>query len=559
MNDERIKNFRKELGSADTDEERVNVYADLIRYLIKTNHPDLLSEVDDADKFADSIGSLSLKADIYNAVGEHYRSRGDYESAIDKYSAGIEEFEVKGYLKGVARLKQKLAYIKFVQLEFDEAMELCFDSINLCEENDFDLSIVPALNTLAGIYFKMGDFDNALQYILQAHDIVVETGSIEQINTLKSNIGNIYADIKHDYKKALEYLEPIIDYTLEKGSKVQQSALFNNLSNCYKGLGEYDKALQFSNKELAIIEELGNKMQTALTLESIGELHYLRGDFEKSIVILNTVLEMAEEPNWVEAIMNSNSTLSAVYEKLGDYKNALEYFKKFRYAEIEYADSELKEKISEMKTKFETERKEKEAEIYRLRNVELASAKEKIEAQHTELAKAYEKLEEISRIDPLTGLWNRRYFQEIVKIECHRSERSGNPFSIGICDIDYFKQINDTYGHECGDVVLEEISKLIRESIRKQDSVGRWGGEEFILLLPETKISGALVVAEKLRKKIESINIIYEGKSVKVTMSFGVAESENRFDVASYIRNADRAMYSAKKAGRNSSRAYKTQ
>lgn len=153
--------------------------------------------------------------------------------------------------------------------------------------------------------------------------------------------------------------------------------------------------------------------------------------------------------------------------------------------------------------------------------------------------------------DALTGLMNRRSMMENLKHEVHRSLRSKNVLSIVMCDIDHFKSINDTYGHECGDKILKQVADVLKGNTRKQDLVSRWGGEEFLILLPDTLLKNAKYVAENLRHIVQSKTLLYDGQRVKISMSFGVSEYGFEATPDACIRKADSNLYEAKKKGRN--------
>lgn len=158
------------------------------------------------------------------------------------------------------------------------------------------------------------------------------------------------------------------------------------------------------------------------------------------------------------------------------------------------------------------------------------------------------KLENLAIKDRLTNLYNRHKLDEIVQNELERSNRFNHNFSFSILDIDNFKDINDTYGHQIGDEVLIKIAKILKESIRKVDYVGRWGGEEFLILCPETDINGSKKLLEKIRKNIEESKII---EDLKVTASFGLTELKKDDTLKEILKRADDALYEAKKEGKN--------
>jgi diguanylate cyclase (GGDEF)-like protein len=162
------------------------------------------------------------------------------------------------------------------------------------------------------------------------------------------------------------------------------------------------------------------------------------------------------------------------------------------------------------------------------------------------------RLYEMAVTDGLTKLFIRRHFLQSLDTELRRSQRYGHPLSLMMIDIDHFKNLNDTYGHQAGDLVLAEVSKIFRKSIRSTDIAARYGGEEFCILLPETPISGVLVIGERLRKEVEKSVFNYHGVEIKCTISLGSATFPvDAGDPQDLIRKADLALYQSKNGGRN--------
>ncbi len=163
--------------------------------------------------------------------------------------------------------------------------------------------------------------------------------------------------------------------------------------------------------------------------------------------------------------------------------------------------------------------------------------------------KSFEKrLEKLATTDLLTGLYNRRKFEESLIREIEEAKRYGKTFSIILLDIDFFKEINDTYGHQVGDYILQTIAKLIKKLLRRTDIVARWGGEEFVIILPNGKMKGAFQLAERIRKTVESTKFPIEKKC---TVSLGVTEYQPNDTPHSLLKRADLALYAAKQNGRN--------
>ena len=171
----------------------------------------------------------------------------------------------------------------------------------------------------------------------------------------------------------------------------------------------------------------------------------------------------------------------------------------------------------------------------------------------TELTEIKKELEVSSRTDPLTNLLNRRGMEEKLLSEKDRFERSDKSFSLILCDIDFFKKVNDEYGHDAGDHILTQVARNIEKYSRKQDVVCRWGGEEFLLMLPETELEGAVALAEKLRRQVEEDVQIFKSQKIYITLSLGIACMEKGQEVDECIKKADLRLYAAKEGGRNRS------
>jgi diguanylate cyclase (GGDEF)-like protein len=161
------------------------------------------------------------------------------------------------------------------------------------------------------------------------------------------------------------------------------------------------------------------------------------------------------------------------------------------------------------------------------------------------------KLRDAASIDPLTGLINRRELMNRFISEKGRAERHGTSFCIIIADIDHFKRVNDTFGHIAGDRILKGVSDSLTSAIRTEDILGRLGGEEFLLILPETDLDAAAVVAEKIRSTVGNLATGWEGKIISVTISMGIAQFRPGMDMDECVGLADAALYSAKAGGRN--------
>lgn len=167
------------------------------------------------------------------------------------------------------------------------------------------------------------------------------------------------------------------------------------------------------------------------------------------------------------------------------------------------------------------------------------------------VTRAHSSLSRIATTDSLTGLFTRRHIIALTEKELARHQRRPSNLTLMLMDIDHFKQINDQYGHEFGDRVLDAVSHLLKNSMREQDFIGRWGGEEFLAVLPDTDLEQAIESAERIRKAIQALEIEGGAKRVSVTLSIGITQYRAEEVLSTAIARADNALYKGKSAGRN--------
>ena len=175
----------------------------------------------------------------------------------------------------------------------------------------------------------------------------------------------------------------------------------------------------------------------------------------------------------------------------------------------------------------------------------------KLRDRNLKLKQAVATIEELVSLDSLTGIYNRRHLFQILNQEINRCGRSQNTFCLCIMDIDHFKQVNDTYGHLAGDAVLREMADNVSRELRSIDCFGRYGGEEFLMVLPQTALEGALIKAERVRQQVESLVFPKVAGNFRITVSIGVAEHKKGEGVDDTLARADQCLYAAKDAGRN--------
>lgn len=167
------------------------------------------------------------------------------------------------------------------------------------------------------------------------------------------------------------------------------------------------------------------------------------------------------------------------------------------------------------------------------------------------ILRAQKSLHQMATRDPLTGLANRQHFQTLAEHEVTRSRRSGEPLALVMADVDFFKRINDKHGHDAGDTVLGHIGEMLLRTVREQDIVARWGGEEFLMLLPNTDAAGARVMADRIRRLVGSFEVDHAGHGIASTLSFGTTTVQAEETLSDALRRVEAALYRSKAEGRN--------
>lgn len=253
------------------------------------------------------------------------------------------------------------------------------------------------------------------------------------------------------------------------------------------------------------------------------------------------------------------SRLARAWADVGEFQRGVTYYERSLEAvrregslrdRDRFVASHVRDEIDRVRREFEHQQQLAAAETRRADD--LQRALDDLQEAQAGLAERTMELERLSLLDPLTGIANRRHFEERAVSEISRLDRYGTPLTVVVFDIDHFKRVNDTYGHAAGDRVLVEIAVMVRRCLRPNDLIARIGGEEFALLLPATDKPDAMVIAERVRAELEALSIPFRDIEVRVTASFGVAghlPGTRQLDDA--LLRADAALYRAKRKGRN--------
>ncbi|HEX8251619.1 MAG TPA: tetratricopeptide repeat-containing diguanylate cyclase [Thermoanaerobaculia bacterium] len=463
-----------------------------------------------------------------------------------------------------------------------------------------------ALTHQAYLQYYRGDINQSLTNARRAYDLQAAAGNAAGRRQALELIAHVYADVSvGQYDRAVEYYRQLLaEFEAAQGGAGIADTQFN-LGSTLERKGDLPAALEWYRRALASEEKLGRRGEAAFVRRSIGVTLGKLGRAEEAMPLLDQSLKHFVESKDTERAMVVRQSRGILLRKLGrtaaavaDLEASRRWFastKNMRFLEKSedelagaYANGgrwhdaydartrhialqrELAEKLrvehtSRLRVQFDAEKKEQEnralmreaaaaARIRRLQTVILilgAAIILTLAFMAVRLVRDARRMRVMAMTDELTRLPNRRHILAAAEEELQRAATSGAPFSLLAFDIDHFKRVNDTYGHAAGDAILQRIAHACRTALRPADRLGRTGGEEFTVLLPSTDQPAALLIAERLRATVESLDCTDIAPSLDITISLGAAQWKPPETLARLAARADAVLYRAKEEGRN--------
>jgi diguanylate cyclase (GGDEF)-like protein len=688
----------------------------------------VITDTDAAKKIIDRVKRISESSGNDKGNIECLLLEARYDGEMDRYADALQKTN-EAYQKyiqsddtiGQIKACRVFGYLFSRHGKYDSALEHLFIALKLIKESSSHVNegIYPIevflLNNIGFIYAETNKYNEALKYFYQAFELA-KNGGGSMISTILTNIAEMHLNLG-DSHMALRYNKMAL-------TEIKQQKLgFQDMHNCYNSfgliynkMGQHDKAMESLRQSLDAAIKGESKYNQIIAYFAIAKLQLQAQENDEAVLSISIAYRLADEIKANMLLRDICLVMAQLYEKTGEMTSALEYFKK--HMDLNYAIStqEVERRLSDFSSEFKAEQAMKDAEIYRLKNIELKQKSMELEESNRnitfiseigqkitasldiekvlnifyesisklmdvsvfgvglyneakgtltfrmviensvrlplfelsikedkgyaheciagnreivvndvikedaskakenyiitngiaprslifyplllagniigmltvqsytpnaytrnnvetikalrsyiaialnnsqkseELRQKARELELLSKTDPLTGIYNRRYIIEKMEEERIRFRRYGNKFTLIILDIDLFKKVNDAYGHDCGDYVLIETAKLIKQLLREQDCLARWGGEEFLVMLPETDAAGAKALADRIRISVQDRVFEYRKKKISVTLTMGISVYCSGLSVDDTIRKADNALYEGKNRGRN--------
>ena len=476
--------------------------------------------------------------------------------------------------------------------DFENSLTYALKSLNLSKLQDDKAQELLSYVNLAGIYSRFKRPAKSIEMYEKARLIAEDLKDTRKLVYIKLQLAGSYQLIGESDKSENLFLQTLEIAKAREFNQLKFLA-FSELGNFYLNQGKFDLAVTQFEQALDTPKPSGGdlRLDEALLLNRLATAYLKLQKYQKALHSTKIAEKNSQASGITVSLVDTMLLRSQAYEGLKDSPNALKYYKEHMGLYKSHTKSQHSEKLAELETKFEVKNKQQQIDdLRREKKIEsLAKSRSRIfafsailislilaafsiyivrrmheresliaivQSKNKELKAAYQLMEQLALTDPLTKLKNRRAINEELDKAIKIASRSKQPLSLILSDIDHFKAFNDNYGHDCGDFVLKSIAEKLQMLIRKQDSIGRWGGEEFIVILPNTDAQGAVNLAETLKDNLESSKFKYQvdnfDQDLSITMTFGVSEFNPEIDnLSSLISQADKMLYAGKSKGRN--------
>ncbi|MEM9101336.1 MAG: tetratricopeptide repeat-containing diguanylate cyclase [Pseudomonadota bacterium] len=507
-------------------------------YAYRAQSKDLLGQTDDA---LNDFNQAAAIADQLNDTGiqfDVYRLRGDMFSYQGQHQRALEDLQV--------------AY-------------------NIYIKNNKSPKYASVLNNLASLYVYMGELSLASDTLNELLTIQKRMDDQFAVATTLYNLGKVEHDSNHYQKAELAYNQSL-SISQELNDKVGIAYAKSGLGQLYMQESPLE-ASQYFKEALTVFQSVYELQQTAQTLIFLAEVQLKLRVPDEALNTLNKAMALMNYMSAPPLVRMAYRLRSEIYAELGDYASAYTAYIDYKKIDDDIYNEERNRQLNQLMVEFETEKQIKENQLLSKSNQlkQLTIEQNKRDSKRlnwiiglfalliiilgisvSKLIIISRKLKQLAHTDELSGLPNRRSIFGKSQLEISRCRRHNTPLSLIIFDIDKFKVINDTFGHQIGDAAIQRVSQSCRSLLRNEDAMGRIGGEEFLVLLPHTNHKDAVITAERIRRKIESTDYSDIHAELRVTISLGI--SGLRADdthLTELTHRADMALYKAKESGRN--------
>ena len=544
---------------------------------------------------SEALGCAPGLAWYWRERGSILQQLGLFDQATEHLERGLQAFQALGIQVGVASSVNILGHVLACQGELPRALEAFEVYVRIARELGRRHSEVIGLGNIAEVHLDMGEPWRALEVMLESkramQDIQIHPGAI---GWLMANIGRAYADLGQPERAIAAYHDAL--QQLRGGDDLSEELnTWCKLAETQMAQADWAAAREALEQAQRINEQQGTPLERALIQVLRSRCERLSGhppspgpvlealrtaqDARERLLEVAALIELAAlQPEQVQThleralqaalevgikphITQARLALVQVLRAEGQPEHlwrALDLLQAQRDMETQVSREEAEHRVRNLSVQFAINEAERETALERRRREEIETTNQALETANQEntrllaqLRAQAEQLERMAALDALTNVANRRTLEHELNRELERARRYAHPLSVVFCDIDHFKRVNDRFSHGVGDLVLQQIARLLSKHSRVTDLVARYGGEEFVLVMPETSLSGAVQACEHLRAEVQAFDWSSIRPGLEITMSFGVNANTACVDANAMLDGADSQLYAAKQQGRN--------
>ena len=504
------------------------------------------------------LGLDAGRASAAGGVGMAYTRISDYANGLRYHRESLRIRRQMGDPAGEGASLNNLGVIHFELADYPVALEHYLASLEIWQRLKHKDGAGNAFNNLGEVHEKMGDLDRALVCYDQALQAFDEVSNGVGAGATRVNRARVLLE-RSDPAAALDVLERCVERAREGGDRWNEAVCFPLMGRALLLLGRADEAESHFDRGLDALAELGLRYPEAEALLFLARLRLDHGRYGEAARHLHRTLQIARETGSNALRYRSHQALAELHERCGRPVRALRHHRLYDHWKEMVLGGEADRRLTSILIRAEAAQAEREAELHRLRHVELAEVVKRLEEADVEKARLVAELrlratelERMAREDSLTAVSNRRHLTERLEIEFVRARRFDRDLTAVMMDADRFKEVNDRLSHAAGDEVLKRLARILTDNCRAVDAVGRWGGEEFLVLLVEAPSSGASGACEKIRLSVENYRWDEVAPGLRVTVSLGFSALTPEMESPeALVHAADAALYRAKDAGRN--------
>ncbi len=540
---------------------------------------ELLERIDEAGLDCPA-GRMAVQA----AVASNLHILGRNEEAIEVVDAALSLAEGVDDPVRLASVRRTAGVIFWEIGAHDRALEHFLGALEASREAGDVGGAARAAGNIGNLHNTLGNWNEARRFHRRALEGFEEigwregvAGTLVNLGALAERMGESYARAGEEDRAAAEH-QANLDYNrralrlfeaLENPRGIAYAA--DNIARALIELDRVEEALTYQRRSLELRREVGDTVGVVNSLLTGAEARLVQGRPDSALDILEEARSLVPEANRDLLGLVLRQEVAA-HEQRGDYESAFRRLERLMSLNDAQADEDLAARVEQLQEAFRADQLEQELALQRARtevSEQRARRQQMISAASIVLVvllllvlgllysryrlgrRVSRTLDKAARTDSLTGLSNRRDMTEQIDRAILRRDEHEEPSSLIMADIDSFKRVNDTLGHQVGDEVLVHIAGLLGDHLRGVDVAARWGGEEFLILLPGTRESGAYSVSRNLARALDNSPLEVGGRSISLTMTFGVTEIESGAVFNDVIKRVDDTMYAGKAQGKN--------